>query len=107
MIIVGLIFKNHWPKEINYIYGYRTKRSMISQGTWDYANRRTGQLWFKIGITLLAVITISKFFIPIPAEKLSLIHTGVSLIGLFVSIPIIERELKMNFDRYGNPKSIQ
>ncbi|MFH6602884.1 SdpI family protein [Maribacter algicola] len=32
-------YKEHPPKNINWLYGYRTKRSMANQEVWEYANR--------------------------------------------------------------------
>ncbi|HOJ10770.1 MAG TPA: SdpI family protein [Clostridiales bacterium] len=104
MISLGVIFKK-WPiKKINMVCGYRTRRSMLSQETWDYANYRMGVLWLKWGIVLFAAVAISKIITPVEKEQLSIIHAGVELVALFASIPIIETELKQKFDKSGKPK---
>ena len=37
MIVFGIIFKKRAPKEINWIYGYRTQMSMKNEDTWQVA----------------------------------------------------------------------
>ncbi len=48
--IVGIsyAFKRNYPKEINDVVGYRTKRSMKSQANWLEANKYSSSLIFKI-----------------------------------------------------------
>lgn len=104
MIIIGAIFIYMPPQKINSIYGYRTTRSMKTAATWAFAHYRCGQLWIRIGIILLTVVVLSKLFTPIEDECLSLIHMGIAVIALFLPIPIVEMELKRNFDEYGKPK---
>ncbi len=98
MIVLGLVFKKRPPKKINWVYGYRTTRSMKSQAAWDYAHKRIGGLWIKIGIALLLLITCSKLLEPIAKEYLSLIHAGLGIFALIIGIPIVEKELKDKFD---------
>ena len=38
-LIAGLILKMHPPKNINKIYGFRTKLSTSSQEAWDYSHK--------------------------------------------------------------------
>lgn len=104
MIAFGLVSKLHPPKKINWLYGYRTTRSMKSQATWDYAHQRIGVLWLYIGIATALLITISMLFVPIDMEYLTLIHMGIEMIALFIGIPFIEKELKEKFDEKGSLK---
>lgn len=94
MIIIGWIFRRYQPSKPNYIIGYRTSRSMASQEAWIYANKRFAELWFKWGLILCLVLTISRLFLPIDAEILSLVNTVIGMICLIGSIPIVEKELK-------------
>ncbi|MDH3711262.1 MAG: SdpI family protein [Cyclobacteriaceae bacterium] len=48
--IVGLLFYTFPPKKINLIYGYRTRRSMRNQETWEAANRYSSLLMILAGI---------------------------------------------------------
>ena len=42
MIIFGQLFQKRPPGQINSVYGYRTKMSMLNMDTWDYAHRYFG-----------------------------------------------------------------
>ena len=46
MIFFGWLLFRKTPKEINYVYGYRTKRSMMNEGTWRFANQYCGKAWY-------------------------------------------------------------
>ena len=45
------------PKEINYIFGYRTDMSMKNKDTWNFAHKYIGNRWFYLGL-ILAPITV-------------------------------------------------
>ena len=53
MVGFGAYFRKNAPKEINPYFGYRTKRSMRNQETWQYAHKHCGNLWFVIGLIML------------------------------------------------------
>lgn len=53
MVGFGAYFSKNAPKEINSYFGYRTKRSMRNQETWQYAHKHCGKLWFVIGLIML------------------------------------------------------
>ena len=95
ILVIGLIFQKHAPKEINGFIGYRTRRSMQSQEAWDYANKRMGEIWLALGVILLVVT------IPL---SLLLGENGVAVlviaqtIALILSIIPVEMELKAKFD---------
>ena len=46
MIFFGWLLFRKTPKEINYVYGYRTKRSMMNEETWRFANQYFGKAWY-------------------------------------------------------------
>jgi uncharacterized membrane protein len=52
MALIGARFKKNPPKRVNWLYGYRTARSMKSQEAWDYANRRMGEVWWHTGLVV-------------------------------------------------------
>ena len=39
MLFFGWLLFRRTPKEINYAFGYRTKRSMRNEETWKFANQ--------------------------------------------------------------------
>ena len=53
MVITGIIFTKHPPKEINDLYGYHTKRSIQSPEAWKFANEYLGRLWLVGGLIML------------------------------------------------------
>ena len=95
ILVIGIIFQKHAPKEINGFIGYRTRRSIQSQEAWDYANKRMGEIWLALGVILLVVT------IPL---SLLLGENGVAVlviaqtIALILSIIPVEMELKAKFD---------
>lgn len=108
MIIYGFKFKKSAPKNINYIYGYRTQRSTASNEAWKFAHNYFGKLWFITGIILVS-LTIIAMMLVIGLDKDTVSYTGMTItfIQLFLSvIPIIPTEiaLRKTFDENGNRK---
>jgi len=61
LIIPGLSFLIFPPKKINYIYGYKTKRSMRNMETWKEAHLYSGKLLSVFGILFLILTYILPF----------------------------------------------
>ena len=60
-IIVGWFMWKHAPQEINRIIGYRTKRSMRNEDTWQFAHNFCGKLlwimgWIMLGVSVVVLI---------------------------------------------------
>ena len=95
MIGFGYLFRKRPPKTVNYLFGYRTTRSMKNQDTWLFAHRYCGRLWFRWGLVLLPftvlplLLTIGK-----PAGTVGAVGT--------VCIFPTEAALKRTFDKDGN-----
>ena len=94
MIVLGYVFFKYTPKTINYILGYRTKRSMSSQENWTYANKRMGKIWFKWGFILLILVLLIRLFLPLNTETLVEINMYLGLAFIILPIFVIEGELK-------------
>ena len=73
MIIAGRMMWKHCPKKINYVYGYRTGRSMKNMDTWKFAHDHCGRLWWKLGWIML----IPSVLIPLP-----FFHSSEDVIGI-------------------------
>lgn len=107
MIGIGNLFRKSPPSRINGVFGYRTKRSMRTQETWDFAHRYFGNLWVKIGLVLLPLSVLPLIFVY--GKDIDLVGTvggivtGVQIIPLIAAIFPTERALKENFDEYGKP----
>lgn len=94
MIISGYLLYKKQPKKINYILGYRTKRSMASKENWVFANKRMGELWFKLGFILLALVLLFRLLLPLESKKITEINMIFGLIIMFTPIYIVEKDLK-------------
>lgn len=55
MIVFGYCFGKKAPQKINSVFGYRTRRSMRNQETWQFAHQHCGRLWLRVGITVLCL----------------------------------------------------
>ena len=64
MLFFGWLLFRRTPKEINYVFGYRTKRSMRNEETWKFANQYFGKVWYRCGLISvpLSVIAIALVF---------------------------------------------
>ncbi len=107
MIGFGIYFRNHPPKKINYIVGYRTARSMKSKETWDFAHRHSGRIWAICGLILLPVsAAVMLLALGKDDDTVGLFGAAVCMIQVLVMILSIiptEIALKKNFDENGKP----
>ncbi len=103
VLFLGLAYyyKRNPPKEINGIYGFRTRRSMANQDVWDTANRHNAQGLFNCSLVLFGAQIIAWFF-DIPYRIL--IHLFVMLVGLGFAIFGTINYLNKHFDKNGNRK---
>lgn len=105
MIFFGWLLFRKTPKEINYVYGYRTKRSMMNEETWRFANQYFGKVWYLCGLILapLSVIAIANVFGKEPGTVGTVggIITMLQMLPLIGAIVPTESELKKNFDENG------
>ena len=105
MIFFGWLLFRKTPKEINYVYGYRTKRSMMNEETWRFANQYFGKEWYLCGLILapLSVIAIAIVFGKGPGTVGTVggIITMLQMLSLIGAIVPTESELKKNFDENG------
>ena len=107
MVGFGAYFMKRAPKKINYVFGYRTARSMKNEDTWKFAHKLIGKIWFVCGAVLLVVGTASFFTFTAnknenAASIASLVILGVQLLVLMCSIIPTESALKKTFDENGN-----
>ena len=72
MILFGRWLSKHAPQDINYIVGYRTKRSMASKEAWDFANSTAGRYW----------ITLGKYCLPISILLCALMSAFIHVVGI-------------------------
>jgi len=111
MIGFGLLFLKKAPKDINYIFGYRTEMSMKNRDTWEFAHRYCGRLWFVIGLILLPLSCLPLMFtIGKGEDTVGTVGAAVELAQLiFLIAPIFPTEaaLKKAFDKNGTRRDAQ
>ena len=101
----GKYFMKGGPKQINGVFGYRTKRSMKNQETWTFAHQYSGKIWLHSGLALLPISLVTMlFFFGKNVDAIG--YAGLiivilqSIVMIFV-IPATEAALKRNFDDNG------
>jgi len=107
MLGFGLLFMKWVPKEINYIFGYRTTMSMKNQDTWKFAHNYAGKVWVYSGLIniLFSAIIIIIFKNTTVFNIISaILIAAVQPIILIVVIPLTEIALRKAFDKDGNKK---
>lgn len=108
MIIAGNSMRLGKFKTINSIVGYRTRRSMKNQQTWDYAQRECGRLWMRWGVLMLvpaAVIMLLLLGKEVPTVgTVGGIVTVLQMLPPLLSIAIVEKKLREKFDENGLPR---
>lgn len=101
MIGFGQLFRKHPPRQINSIYGYRTKMSRINMDTWNYAHKYFGKLWVRTGWIILPGSAVGMFFAYGKDEgTIGIIGAIIVTIQiLFLLLPILwtEKELHRRF----------
>ena len=108
MLFFGWLLFRRTPKEVNYVYGYRTKRSMMNEETWRFANQYFGKVWYFCGLISvpLSVIATALVFGK-GTETVGMIGgiiTMLQMIPLVGAIISTESALKKNFDENGRRK---
>ena len=106
MIGFGKLFLKSAPKEINFVFGYRTRRSMKNKETWEFAHKYIGKLWYVGGLILVPISIIPMLFVIGKSEDaigyLGAAICQVQIIALIGCIFPVEGALKKNFDKDGN-----
>lgn len=101
LLLFGWIFQNCAPKSINGVYGYRTKRSMRNQSSWDFAQAMFGRLAFRWGLYELPVTLLAMLAVLGRGETtvgtMGGVLCGVLCLPFFVMIWQIEKALKRQF----------
>lgn len=100
VLLVSFIFSKYPPKKINHLYGYRTNRSMRNQECWEFANKHSLQLLYKVA--LLTCIVQAAGLLILDEETALLTATIVLVLTLIYSVFLTEKALKNTFDKEGN-----
>jgi uncharacterized membrane protein len=101
--VLGYFFAKNPPKEINFIYGYRTKRSMASQEQWDFAQKYSAKEMMNHGKYMMLLSLLGLFLQP--GETFSII-CAVALISLSCILLIVNTEKKLK-QKFKNNETLQ
>ena len=106
MIGFGRIFMKHPPKNINSVYGYRTRMSSLNKETWNFAHQYAGRFWVYSGtinlcaaLLLIIILRNTDCF-----ETAATYIIFAELIPLLLVIVFTEKALREKFDRNGQRK---
>ena len=105
----GTLFLRRAPKNINFIFGYRTALSMKNRDTWSFAHRMIGRLWLTLGGVLLPLSPVPLLFC-LRSDERAIALTGgivavVQILLLILSVIPVEIALHRTFDENGIRKS--
>lgn len=96
-LIFGIWFYFFPPKKINGFIGYRTGLSMKDQNSWDYSQKRFGEISLKIGIILTLIFIMFQYFNITNVISL-LIFLLFGILCFLIPIVIIQKELNTKKD---------
>lgn len=91
--ITRVIVRAYPPKGINPIYGYRTKRSMKDQESWDFAQEHANQMMLYTAFVFLGISALF-YQMNIKFESDLFIMMSVFILILGVMVYMTERALK-------------
>lgn len=102
MIGFGRYLRNYPPKEINSVFRYRTRRSMKTMETWNFAQAYFGRLWLIFGCVALPTSVVPMLFF-IEKDTKTVGYAGavicaIQLLFLFFPILLTERALRKKFE---------
>ena len=104
----GWMIWKHSPKNINAIYGYRTRMSSLNQNTWRFSQEYAGRLWVRWGIRMMPVSILLLMIFAASGETAASTAGSVlcivQIIIMLSSISVVERTLNKVFDKQGNLK---
>ena len=83
MIGFGLLFIKKPPRRVNSLYGYRTRRSMRNQDTWDFAHQYCGKIWLVCGLVSILPSLVPIWLVVGESEQL-ISKTGSIVLGIQV-----------------------
>ena len=104
----GWMIWKYPPKNINAIYGYRTRMSSLNQNTWQFSQEYAGRLWVRWGIRMMPVSILLLMFFAASGETAAStagsVLCMVQVVIMLSSIAVVERALNKVFDKQGNIK---
>ena len=109
MLGAGKLFLKKAPKDINWIFGYRTTMSMKNEDTWAFAHKVAGAFWWKWGWVALVITVVGMLLLL--GRSVELVSTAgcvllfLQLVPVIAVIPHTEKALHNIFDKDGKRKA--
>lgn len=82
--VAGVILYFFPPKNINFLYGYRTKNSMKNQQNWNIAQKSSALKLMQSGILLLGVSSLKTTF-----QLSEKYHLVIGFVSAFLAVAFI------------------
>ena len=96
--IAGIIQYLFAPKEINSLYGYRTKSSMESEERWHFAQKYSAVKLIVVGVFLLAV-SLLPLVVAMGETVQIVIQPGIIMLSIAYLFYSTEKALKTRFPK--------
>lgn len=84
------------PKEINHLYGYRTKSSMKNKERWKFAQRYSAYEMIRLGL-VLTIIGVLGIFVPLPDMMSMIIGLTLMILTFVLLFFRVEKAIKERF----------
>lgn len=95
-LIAGIVTKLFPPKKINYLYGYRTARSMRSLEEWNYAQKYSAIKMIQIAAFLI-LISIIAMLVLSDLKEFNVASFFIVIISIIYLVVKTEKALKNKF----------
>jgi uncharacterized membrane protein len=101
LFFFSLVFYFFPPKKINNFYGYRTKKSMLNDDIWSFANQQFNKSFIRYSfLGFLAALVLET----IGSGKVTWQPMVILLFTLGATILKTEQSISQNFDEEGKQK---
>lgn len=101
MLVFGLLWKKHPPSSPNWIYGYRSKRAMKNQTTWNFTHAYQAKVWRWIGGGLMVLGTVFSVKYQGKGQSILSWFLYLELAVFFATILLTEFMLRRKFNDNG------
>jgi hypothetical protein len=101
--LMAWMTKYHPPRQINWLYGYRTSRSMRTPATWHEANHYFANYFWRISCTM-PILAIVAYWTLGGSQAILVVLIGWVLV-LIIGLVRTEKRLKLLFDEEGKARA--
>ncbi|MCL1862144.1 MAG: SdpI family protein [Defluviitaleaceae bacterium] len=103
LIFLGFMYRHDTPTGPNYFAGFRTRRSMQNEKTWEFAHRFGGRIWFFMGLVTLPMAAIAMFLVIrhgfMNVEIFAIIVIAVQFVLLMASYVVVDIAIDRRFGK--------